>query len=287
MASPHIGISYDRDNCETREEDNRRIFTNVARWVFYESKQRVAKLFWRGQCVTELYLQDEGAAGSGSFKPLLYELAVPTSRYMLALGLFKSRTLVSNTHFDFQVDYLSSAIACDYPFDTPGDVVGMDLGETCQRPSDSYEGLKHPSIGLVAKTVGLVKQVADIARFPFDWFNYSADEDHDIFSVTYTGFSSVPKSLCNISARAYSEPQEKKITTPAISRSIGRLRAEITRNLQTLSWRRIDTRFNSLWCHDYFLGKSTVHFSVVSDPKPARPVLDMFLNVLAEDANQA
>lgn len=288
IATPHVGIYYDRESSDDPTENNRRIFTNAARWVFYEVKQRVAKLFWRGQCITELYLEDGIKTPSSTTSvpdvnmPVLYQLSVPGSRYMEALALFKTRTLISNTHFDFQVDYLSSAISCDYPFDTPGDLVGMDLGDTCTH-SESLQGINHPNIYGVQKAVSVFNQILDILRFPFDYTNYSADEDHTIFTVTYSGFDILKTpSLSKVGAVKYNEAAEKHITTPSISRSVGSLRAGITKNLQTLSWRRIDTRFNSLWCHDYLIGKSTIHIDFISNPKPASPILELVLDYLSE-----
>ena len=86
--------------------------------------------------MSQLYLEDGPT-------PIIWAMSRPESIFFKALSLFPHRTLISNTKFDFQVDYMSSALTFNYPDGTRTHVVGLDVSDVT---SGHYRGEIHPLI---------------------------------------------------------------------------------------------------------------------------------------------
>eukprot|EP01135_Chromosphaera_perkinsii_P004299 Nk52_evm11s276 gene=Nk52_evmTU11s276 len=111
MATPHAGIDFhtklQRDHLYS---------------IFYIVKKKFAQYWWKGKTMQELYLEDGP-------NPLILALSDPDSIFFKALSLFPCKTLVSNATFDFQVDYMSSALTFTYPCGGRSSVVGLDVAD--------------------------------------------------------------------------------------------------------------------------------------------------------------
>jgi len=84
-----------------------------------------ARIYWRGQTLKELYLEDGKSLTYDGHNeedlPLLWRMSLAESSHMKALQMFKYCTLFSNVEYDLQVPYCTSAISPYNPHNLPKD----------------------------------------------------------------------------------------------------------------------------------------------------------------------